>query len=54
MEMKTIRRNKNNSVTKEDYEFWKQMEAFKEKEWDGLIAAALFLNDNWLDNYEVN
>lgn len=54
MEMRTILRNVNNSVTMEDYDFWKQMVEFKAKGWDSLITAALFLNDNWLDDYEID
>lgn len=51
--MDFILRNLRNAVTKEDYDFWKQMKEFKENGLEEYVLIALLLNDEWLDDYEV-
>lgn len=54
MELETIMRNLWNSVDSENVAFWSQMREFYENGLEDFIPLAIYLNDNWLDNYEVN
>ena len=52
MELKTINRNIENSMSGFDFFFWRQMRDFKEKGWNDLIKIAIELNKDSLDSFE--
>ena len=52
MELRTINKNIENSMSCLDYFFWRQMRDFKEKGWDNFIELAIELNRDNLDSFE--